>query len=965
MRISLLGPLTITDSHGQSLPLPGSQGRALLTLLAHKVGWMSSNSQLIAALWPEEDPETRLNALHTQVSRLRKIVGDRIQSSLSGYTLIDVTTDIDQFRSYAAQGRRHREAHDCHSAEESFTQALSLWRGEPLADVANRGFADSLITGLVQERRDVASQLIDVKLALGRAAELLPELSSALATDPWDERVTAQYMRALGEVGQQTQAMEVFERTRKHLSEELGIDPSPRLAQAHLDVLRGQPGPAPAQVMPTEDWPESNFPVAFSSLLGREDDLANLTRRLEHERLVVLTGPGGVGKTRLALEVGSRVAAQGSLAARLVELAAVSDPDQVPFVVLSALRQGSRLPSRHGEGEADAMTRLRSTLREWPVLLVIDNCEHLLRPVARLVRELLAHCPRLRILATSRQPFTVPGELVFPVAPMPYPQTSDGLSVAQALEYPAVALLVSRAQSSMPDFALTEENAADVVRICTGVDGLPLALELASARLRTMTPADLVARLDRRLQLLSAGDSSAQARQRTLRAVVDWSWDLLTATERELLARMSVFSGSATLEAVESVCAGDAEVLGELVDKSLVTRLSGGRYRLLEIIREYAAQKLSTQDGEPHRMHIAHADFYLGVAKEAEPELMTRKQVGALERLAADHDNFMTAIQRMINLDEVARAYELYAPLTWYMWMRGHRLEGMRLAQVLWDLGTVEGAQFDPRLTASQRVRIGQGGTWGIWDGTIEAKAILPRLREAAKLAEEYQLEDSIPSVKMTPLMIPMMLGDSEAIFRLSEDLMDDPNTWIRGMGHFFRACFAGDNVTEVERERLLLASVRIFEKLGERFGLILSLAALGEMWQLQGRVEAAREVLQRARATEAQFGAPPGDSVVTYSLWILMADNDDPATVMEEIAAQRQLAWQVGNTENIVATDLATAICLRRLGRWRDAQEVVRRVEHSLSVRSGTTDLWTPLRREQDLLAAHWDAAGLRGRVR
>ncbi|MGW0131828.1 BTAD domain-containing putative transcriptional regulator [Streptomyces sp. NPDC003299] len=590
MRFGILGPLEIRTGDGSPLDPGGPRPRALLTLLLLDAGRAVPADRLLDGLYGAEPPAEAANALQSQISRLRRRLAPHagIEAAPAGYRLTagPDTVDAHRFSRLAAEGRAALGAGDHARAAALLRDALALWRGPALPDLpgahAERIRLQELRLTAVQDR-------IEADLALGGGAELVPELRALLAEHPLSERLYGQLMRALHAGGRPAEALTVFEETRRTLAEELGADPSPELAALHADLLRARSG-APAR---------RRLPAQLTRFVGRETELARIAASLAASRLVTLTGPGGVGKTRLALEAAAQAQEAGPATpigsgagsvprggrragadVCLVELAALTDGERIPYAVLAALgvREGLRAPA------TDATDRLLAALEDREVLLVLDNCEHLVEPAARTTALLLAACPGVRVLATSRESLGITGEVLVPVPPLP--------------EEPAVRLLLDRARAVRPDL---DGGDARVAEICRALDGLPLAIELAAARLRTLSPGELADRLHDRFRLLARGDRAKAPRHRTLRAVVEWSWELLDEEERELASRLTVFRGGATLDAVAAVCGvpHPEDVLASLVEKSFL-EVSGSRYRMLETIRAYAAGEL-TRGAPPGR----------------------------------------------------------------------------------------------------------------------------------------------------------------------------------------------------------------------------------------------------------------------------------------------------------------------------------------------------------------------------
>ncbi|MEV6878946.1 BTAD domain-containing putative transcriptional regulator [Amycolatopsis sp. NPDC051128] len=641
MQFAILGPVEARRPDGTPVALGGPQLRGLLALLALDAGRVVGAERLIDGLHGEHPPEGAADALQSQVSRLRRRLRDGgapdglVEFTPAGYRLAVDPQDVDvhRFERLTAQAR---ETPDPRAKLELFGEALALWRG-PALD----GLADAPRAARLAELRLAATEdRVEAGLALGHHDRLVAELRELAREHPLRERLTAQLMRALHGGGRAAEALQVFVEARDRLADELGADPSAELAAAHTAVLRAA-APAPAR----------RIPVPLTGFVGRAAELMRLRASLESARLVTLTGPGGAGKTRLAVEAAAREAGEVCF----VELATTTE---VPRAVLAALglrEQGVLTPG----APPDPADRLAAALADRPLLLVLDNCEHVVAGAARLVRRLLGECAGLRVLATSREALGLTGETLVPLGALP--------ADAAARLFTDRATAVAPGRTPGPDA---------VTRICAALDGLPLAIELAAARLRTMSADDVAARLGDRFKLLSRGERTAEPRHRTLRGVVEWSWDLLDPDERLLAGRFAVFAGGARLDAVERVCGvGDADlVLTGLVEKSFV-EFDGGRYRMLATIRAFCAEQ-----GDDRR--AAHAKYFLDLAGAAEPKLRGADQLAALAELTAEHADLNAALRW-----SVARAPDLalrlIAALTWYWWLCGRRSEATPFADAV------------------------------------------------------------------------------------------------------------------------------------------------------------------------------------------------------------------------------------------------------------------------------------------
>ncbi|MEU0544021.1 BTAD domain-containing putative transcriptional regulator, partial [Nocardia sp. NPDC005978] len=521
------------------------------------------------------------------------------------------------------------------AATAALTEALGLWRGPALGDVLDAPYAGAVVARLDDLRAAALEDRFDAELRLGRHGAVLSDLDAAGAAHPLRERLAALRIRALAAGGRQSDALAVYEDMRERLGEELGIDPSAELRDTHLALLRGELETPSARKEPAG----SALPARLTSFVGREQELAAVAGQLAAARLVTLVGPGGAGKTRLALEAMSRRAGEPVF---FVPLAEVGTPDQLADAVSGALAAAD---GPTGAGAA----RLTELLDVGAAVLVLDNCEHVIAAAAELAAHLLARLPLLRILATSREPLAIDGETLCHVGPLQVPD--QVLDPEAAQRNPAVRLFLDRAAAVRPGFTLDDQNLNPVLEICRQLDGIPLALELAAAKLRAMGVDQIARRLDDRFRLLTSGSRTALPRQRTLLALVEWSWDLLEEPEKLLARRLSYFPAGATLEALEAICA-DADlpagdilyVLGALVEKSLVT-VSGDdqpRYRMLETIRAYAADRRAAAAEDLASRFTTH---YLAQAEAAEPGLRTREQLTAIAFFDAEHPNLVLALR--------------------------------------------------------------------------------------------------------------------------------------------------------------------------------------------------------------------------------------------------------------------------------------------------------------------------------
>jgi non-specific serine/threonine protein kinase len=512
----------------------------------------------------------------------------------------------------------------------------------------------------------------------------------------------------------------------------------------------------------------NNLPSELSSFVGRKSELAEVRRLLEDNRLLTLTGPGGCGKTRLVLAAASELVEGFEDGVWLVELASLSDPELVPQAFASVLGV------REQPGRALIET-ISDHLRVRKLLLILDNCEHLIEACANLAEALLRWCPELHILATSREALAITGEVAWPVPSLSLPDIRRLPDLESVREYESARLFLERTTTVKPGFALTEQNAPSVAQVCYRLDGIPLAIELAAARMKVLSVGEIAEKLDDSFRVLAVGSRTALPRHRTLHATMDWSHHLLGQEERTLFRRLSVFAGGFSLGAAESVCVGEelerGEVLGllsQLVDKSLATvREQDGetRYGLLETVRQYAWEKLSGL-GEVRRLEDQHAGYYLALAEEAEPDLKGELQVAWLERLETEHDNFRTAMRRLLDQAESEKAARLGWALWLFWWIRGHFAEGRQsMEQAL----SVEANAAMPTLARAQALYV--EGTMACGQG--DHRLAEPLLEESAVLFREVGSERGVAYALGSAAVLAIIRGRYEQGIAYSVEATD------------------------------------------------------------------------------------------------------------------------------------------------------------------------------------------------
>jgi predicted ATPase/DNA-binding SARP family transcriptional activator len=649
-------------SDEQRLDIGPTRQRCVLVALLVDVNRPIPADQLIDRIWADDLPRRARNALAGYLSRLRQVIttdgGVEIAREPGGYVLKadPASIDLHRFRQLTSQARSTAEAVD---ADRLLCEALELWRGDPFATL-DTPWLNEVRTALEAERLAVVLDRNDAGLRAGRHGELLPQIALMARNHPLDERLAGQLMLAQYRCGRQADALDTFRVMRDRLVEELGADPSPALRQVHQRILDGDPGyiiAEPPPRAPVETRPHAGLPRRATSFIGREDDVASVGAALRHGPLVTLTGVGGVGKTRLAVEAAGREEEQFGDGAWLCELAPLDEGSAVNHAVAVALR----LQQQQG---LDIEATVIEYLRTRELLLVVDNCEHVLDAAAKLIDQIVRHCPKVVVLATSREAIGVEGERILPVPPLPVED--------------ATRLFADRARAGRPDFDLDHEPVGAVSEICRRLDGLPLAIELAAARMRVMGSLEVARRLDK-LRLLSGGARDAMPRQQSLAATIDWSYRLLTAAEQELFIRLSVFAGGFDLEAAHGVCGADddteddtLELLTGLLDKSMVTMRSGtgtSRYGVLETLRAYGRDRLRENDIYD-ACASRHAQYYTELAQRAAAGMHGTDERAWVERMLPDYDNLRAAFEHVMADSDLDTALRLVTSLPEFVHLR-------------------------------------------------------------------------------------------------------------------------------------------------------------------------------------------------------------------------------------------------------------------------------------------------------
>jgi predicted ATPase/DNA-binding SARP family transcriptional activator len=900
---------------GCPVGLGGGRLRALLARLAIDANQVVSTETLIRDVWGEAAPAGAANALQSLVSRLRRAIPGCVGSEPAGYRLTIAPEQVDalEFERRVRDGRRALAQGRVAAGADELRHALRLWRGPALVDIGDAAFTAGAASRLEELRLGAVEDRLDAELRLDRYAEALAELPALCSAHPLRERLRGLLIRALYGAGRQAEALAAYEDLRTRLADELGVDPSPELRQLHVAVLRGEAATRPVPSIVDE---RPRLRTALTSFVGRDAEVARLTRLLGECRLVTLVGTGGAGKTRLAVECATGVPEP----VWFVELAPVRDAGDVTQAILNVLGPRDLALRDAAAGARDTGERVLDLLRDRRALLVLDNCEHLVEACARLVETVLGECPGVRILATSREPLGISGEMLLPVGPLAVPPA--GATAARALEFPAVRLFADRAAGVDPDFAIDETTVDPVIEICRRLDGLPLAIELATARLRTLPVAHLAAGLGDRFRLLTGGSRTALPRHQTLSAVVDWSWHLLDEAERALARRMAVFAGDPTLEAIETVCAGAGlpreavlDRLGALVDKSLVALAPGSgepRYRMLETIRVYAVQRLAEAD-EASTTRTAHAAAMLALAEAADPMLRTAAQVEWLARLERERDDLVAAAHWAAASGDAETALRMTAALGWYFVLRGDHSEA-----VAWASEALEVPGDAPPLVRC--LATGQCA--------VHSLAVGQRDRTEALFAETERLREELATagitdwrVDLASLICSLFVDDHVTATAQAAALSHNPESWVRGIATFLSGALAANGGEATAGEERFAAALELFRDSGDRWGMAMSLTALVESHSHRGEHAAALAAIEEALGLVEELGSDEDAASMRVRRAlerIRMGDLDSAAGELESSLTWADGAGRVGCE---VYARAALAELARRRGQLAEAR--------------------------------------------
>jgi predicted ATPase/DNA-binding SARP family transcriptional activator/Tfp pilus assembly protein PilF len=885
----------------------------LYYLLSHPEG--RTKEQIGLALWPEASTAQLRSSFHDALYRLRRALGGKewISFRKGRYAFersLDYSYDVEDFERKLLEARSER-TEEPGRAIRYLQEAAGLYEGDYLEDLVVEGewayVRQEVLRRTFQEALLLLGELL---LARERHAEAADAYRKAIAQDSFLEGAHRGLMRSHALLGERGRALEHYQTLISILQKELGTVPAPETT-ALYEELRGGEGdvePAPSEARRKSTPPKTtearpnNLPVQPTPLLGREREVEEIEEQMRggRARLLTLTGPGGTGKTRLALAAGSDLIEEFEDGVFFVGLSTIRDPELVPSAIAASL-------GLKESAEQPLIDTLEGYLHHKRLLLILDNFEQVLEGTP-FVRGLVGTCPGLKVLVTSRTPLRLYGEQEYAVPPLTVPDPSSLPPLEVLARYGAVRLFVERARAVKADFSVSEENAWAVAEICARLDGLPLAIELAAARARLLTPQTMLARLSDRLRLLRGGPRDLPARQRTLRSTIDWSYELLEEEDKILFGRLSVFAGGRTLEAIEEVCdpEGDLDALEgveSLVEKNLLRREEdvGGesRFVMLETVHEYAVERLE-EGGEAEEIRRTHAEYYLALAEEDDARLRGPYAAEGLERLEVEHDNMRSAVQWALKTGEAELALKLGGALWWFWSVRGHYGEGRRWLE--------EALAMDERASIESRALALAGlGTLMSHQGDLDRAEEV--LAEGLELLARESIE--LSDAKLYLLLTLGHVALEREDHRRATELFGESRVSSRRLGNRWALARSVMSLAAVIHEQgdleratgLYGEGIGLFRDQGDKVGLARCLNNLGLVLYEEGDLGQAVELTEEAVELLRELRAGADTAVALNNLgWMELLQNDlDGATDLFEESLY--LAWESGMKPIVLPT--------------------------------------------------------------
>jgi non-specific serine/threonine protein kinase len=896
--IKLLGRFEVWRE-GTLLPAeawPQAKTQALLKLLASERGRLFKRDEILEALFPDLDPEKAAQNLHGRLSELRRALEPRLKKGTDSQFILSqgkqgycfskdasCWIDTEVFERRCAQAQSAEQAGKWSEALEHYQTAIALYSGEYLPEDRYEEWAGTFRDRWRERYVNALSGLAECRARQGDYLQAIEDCKKAIEIKPTCENIYRQQMLLQYLTGQKSEALQTYQRCLRVLQEQLDVIPAQETQKLYeaisQDQVEGINGiyPRPAGVPASKH----NLPNPVSSFIGREKERTKIKWELAQTRLLTLKGAGGSGKTRLALQVACELVKEYPHGVWWVELASLTDGVLVAQTVATTLGVKE-------EPKRPLIESLINYLKARNLLLVLDNCEHLIGACAAVVEKVLLACPQLQVLATSREPLGIVGETIWLVPALSLPESDNALPPTKILlQYEAVSLFVERAISHLPSFELHRENVSTVVQICRQLDGMPLAIELAAARVKLLSLEQIAERLSDRFRFLTGGGRTAQPRQQTLKAAIDWGFDLLSDQEKRLFSRLSVFVGGFSIEAAEGVCVdeqidgGDSRIapsaildlIAQLVDKSFVVVERKGketRYRLLETMRQYGSEKLS-QSSECTEMAQRHACWFLALGEKAVPELNGPYQAEWFDRLEMEHDNLRTALRWFSQSASIEMGMRLALRLPRFWEVRGYWCEGQRW---LHDFLEKDNNQM-PSKTRAEALR-GMGSFVRMQGDFSKARAL-------------YQ--------------------EALALFRT----LDDKRGIAHALGSLGTIAWEQGNYAESHQHHQ--ESLRLKRELGDKSGIAATLSSLAVNAFEQGDYELARTHFSEALGINRELGDSNGVAANLGNLGVILQHQNDYVTARQHYEESLSIHRGLGNKRFI-------AISLHRLGSLAHMQQ-------------------------------------------
>lgn len=941
MRFAVLGPLEVTDSGGRVLALGGRRQRSVLALLLLHAGAVVSNERFIDELWGEHTPASARKTLQTYVSRLRNVLGQNVLVTRpGGYMLAphDGEFDLECFESLVATGRRALAGADPGEAAELLSRALALWRGAPLSDLSLEPFAQGEIARLVESRMAALEDRIDADLALGKSAALVGELEALVRDHPLRERLRAQLMLALYRGGRQADSLDAYQRTRDHLTRELGLEPGAALRSLQQAILNQDPslsvgvpdrGQTPRhrrsdRLPRLTDRQQGGVPRGVE-VIGRDHELAELGELIADPQvpLVTLTGTGGIGKTTLALEAVRKAIPGFADGVGVVCLASIVSRRQL----LTELARVLGIELRADEPELETIARV---LRAQERLLLLDNFEHLV-DAAPAIGQLASACPRLKLLVTSRTPLRIALERVYPVRALRVSSSDEVKSVMYASRSAAETLFIERATAADPGFASTAtDDAAAIRELCRYLGGLPLALELAAARTAVLSPAAILERLRTADEPLGPARRDAPARHRTLRATIEWSCRLISPREQAVFTTLAVFTSGFTVETAEAVCgttgASVPDALSALLDHGLIHRVParhGVRLGMLEPIRRYALECLRA-DPNYDDVIARYAEHLASFATDAQAGLESHAQLEWLDRVDDEQANLRAFLQVANSKRQLDSALQIAGALIRYCHVRDLAAE---LAP--WLTRALAEPPGDHAIRAQALYALGRSASH-----TGERQKATQALEECVAISEE--LHDSRLVAASESLLAALLLSERKlsdaathrerALARLAS-VEDAPTRAyvLMNVAGCTKAAYQDPQARYLDERRLRLQSIAVYESAGDLLGLPYARSNLGWSAWLANDLKLARENLEQALVEAEAIGVAGLRAVIQANLGLVELVEGHDTAADTHLRAAIGVLTQIGQVASAREALIGLAALSARQGASDESARLLR----------------------------------------